>query len=165
MQYQSSISPLSIHGYNNNIILDLRFHTLKIINYFNLIFSFEKIKEKIILSIRHDLESLFTHISTLKLEIKNIDNSSAIIAYPKAEKDLKRFKKIYNILEKFKFCENQFIAEASENILTELYAIEYTIRLAAFIGKNKIDSDKELINNASIISINSLHSSNVPTSI
>lgn len=165
MQYQANISPYSFHLYQNNIFLDIKFYLVNTVNNISNFLSTDYLKEKIILSLKKDLVSLHAHISVLKLEVKNIDNQNAIDAYPTAEKDLKRFKKFFSILEKVDFFQNHSIKSTSENILLDLYSIESSIRVVAFTEKNKIESDKDLINQASIISINSLHSYNASTTI
>jgi hypothetical protein len=101
---------------------------------------------------------MFLMVEGLKGILNSIEDlSMAKEEYIYAEKALIKFRKYYYLLEDVDFLNHEGIKDISSKILLGLYEIESKLKFLSFDNPKDIDSDKELRQAASLISINTMN--------
>jgi hypothetical protein len=112
----------------------------------------------IISGLYKDLGKMFLMVEGLKGILNSIEDlSMAKEEYIYAEKALIKFRKYYYLLEDVDFLNHEGIKDISSKILLDLYEIESKLKFLSFDNPKDIDSDKELRQAASLISINTMN--------
>lgn len=155
MQYSPTLYYQFDPFYSNRVV-NIKVRILNFAAKFKKYFNFLHIHTGLVAGLNKDLGKLYIMIEGLKIVTANMNYESAKIEYPIAKKALEKFTRMYFKLEEVNFFGTKETRQIAETILLDFYAIDSQMRAIVYENTKRPDSDIELIENASLISINAL---------
>lgn len=133
--------------------LEVRIFLLKGFRRFTSVLSFLHFKTGIVKGINKDLSKLLKYTEAFKIKVRSYDKERANKFHIDAEKGLKRVKSLYYKLEAANFFGLSRTQSLAEDILSNFYEIEATVRNIAFSKEENFSTDKKLQEFASYLSL------------
>lgn len=148
----------------SEVLLEIKVYLLGMADKLRMSFLQIDISGSLILSLNKDLGKTLLKVNE-KLEM--LDSMSLQVStndFLKCQQALIKFKKIYFILEKAKFFNNNVTNKFADEILLKLYDIEFKERQMHFGNSSSTTEDKVLIdlaNNISLVTLSNYHDNNL----
>ena len=148
----------------SEVLLEIKVYLLGMADKLRMSFLQIDISGSLILSLNKDLGKTLLKVNE---KLERLDSMSLQVStndFLKCQQALIKFKKIYFILEKAKFFNNNVTNKFADEILLKLYDIEFKERQMHFDNSNSTTEDKVLIdlaNNISLVTLSNYHDSNL----
>jgi hypothetical protein len=154
LQYQYVVYPT--FGISHNI----RIKFAEILTQYRNLFSWTDIKTGFIINLtkklNEDLVNKYVNAKGLHAIISEIDSKQAAELYPPFQKQLYNYNIYFSKLYQDKFFNNEELEQVANDLLSQFYAIDFSLKNKAFSDMPSNNSDKELIKVASQISLKTL---------